>query len=438
MSPKHFCNERQLKRGRFSWVKALILLILCLSLFPSLFPMGLEGVAQAQTQQKNPSAALNSPLQPPTHPPQAALTAPSQWEEWRTPLQRRFLQEIYGLLPAKPQVQGVQLGKGHLRDLPGSFAEHVLELRWQGQPLRRLHLMILRPDRPSTTALLFLNKCGNHTLLPDPQIPRAWPLYAGLCPAEMGERGWQTDYWQVADSLKAGLTLITLHETELAPDQPEAFARSLASLPESLFEVGPRPGLIAFWAWGLQAVRSYLATLPELENSQIGLLGHSRRGKAALLATALDPRFAFVIPHQTGTLGAAPLRLHPAESLSSITFFFPHWFTPALARRQVGDLSVDQHELLALVAPRPLLITEGERDFWASPPLSLAALNAALPVYQLYYPDLPASLSSWQPGQDETALQRPVAHVLTGDAHTLNRGYWQAILAFLAGQGLLQ
>jgi hypothetical protein len=109
-----------------------------------------------------------------------------------------------------------------------------------------------------------------------------------------------------------------------------------------------------------------------------------------------------------------------------------------LAQEQAGELSVDQHQLLALVAPRPLLISEGEKDFWASPALSLAALNAALPVYQLYYPHLPSQIRSWQPGQDQGSLQQPVAHVLTGDAHTLNRGYWQAILAFLQGQGLLK
>jgi hypothetical protein len=388
--------------------------------------------ASAQTQ------GLNSPLEPVSAFGQSALKTRSDWENGRTVLQERFLQEIYGRLPQAPEINGHLHSQGRLAGLPGSFQEHVIELNWQGKPLRRLHLLILRPNQPQPTALLFLNKCGNASLLKDPVLPRYLPLYPDLCPGEMSERGWQQDYWDVASALEAGLTLITLHETELAPDAPAAFAQSLKTLPTRLLQAGPRPGLIALWAWGLQSVRSYLATLPEFSQSQIGLLGHSRRGKAALLATALDSRFAFVVPHQTGTLGAAPLRLHPAESLASITFFFPHWFTPALAQEQAGELSVDQHQLLALVAPRPLLISEGEKDFWASPALSLAALNAALPVYQLYYPHLPSQIRSWQPGQDQGSLQQPVAHVLTGDAHTLNRGYWQAILAFLQGQGLLK
>ncbi len=394
--------------------------------------LGVSWKASAQTQ------GLNSPLEPVSAFGQPALKTRSDWENARPVLQERFWQEIYGRLPQAPEVSGHLHTQGRLAGLPGSFQEHVIELNWQGKPLRRLHLLILTPQQPQPTALLFLNKCGNASLLKDPVLPRYLPRQPGLCPGEMGERGWQQDYWDVGSALQAGLTLITLHETELAPDAPEAFAESLKALPESLLQAGPRPGLIAFWAWGLSAVRSYLATLPELSHSQIGLLGHSRRGKAALLATALDPRFAFVVPHQSGTLGAAPLRLHPAESLASITFFFPHWFTPALAQRQVAELSVDQHQLLALVAPRPLLVTEGERDFWASPTLSLAALNAALPAYRLSFPHLPSQLSSWQPGHELNAFDRPLAHVLTADAHTLNRGYWQAILAFLKGQGLLR
>lgn len=388
-------------------------------------------MASAQSQ------GLNSPLEPLSAFGQPALKTRSDWENARAVLQKRFLQEIYGHLPQAPEINGHLHSQGRLAELPGSFQEHVIELSWQKKPLRRLHLLILRPQQPQPTALLFLNKCGNVSLLKDPVLPRYLSRQPGLCPGEMGERGWQQDYWDIGSALQAGLTLITLHETELAPDAPEAFAESLKGLPESLLQAGPRPGLIALWAWGLSAVRSYLATLPEFSQSQIGLLGHSRRGKAALLATALDSRFAFVVPHQTGTLGAAPLRLNPAESLVSITYFFPHWFTPTLAQQQAGELSVDQHQLLALVAPRPLLISEGEKDFWASPALSLAALSAALPVYQLYYPHLPSQISSWQPGQDQGPLQQPVAHVLTADAHTLNRGYWQAILAFLKGQGLL-
>lgn len=407
------------------------LVCLRLSLGLALTVLGLVGGASAQT------LALNYPLEAQISLGQPALTTPTAWEKGRAPLQARFLEEIYGHLPQAPEVSGHLHSQGPLQGLPGSFQEHVIALHWQNKPLSRLHLLILRPERPQPTALLFLNKCGNASLLKDPVLPRYLPLWPSLCPGEMGERGWQQDYWDIASALQAGLTLITLHETELAPDAPAAFAATLKTWPESLFRVGPRPGLIAVWAWGLQSVRSYLATLPEFQGSQIGLLGHSRRGKAALLATALDSRFAFVVPHQTGTLGAAPLRLHPAESLASITSFFPHWFTPALAQRQVAELSVDQHQLLALVAPRPLLISEGARDFWASPTLSLAALNAALPVYRLYQPDLPPQLHSWQPGQELAALQRPPAHVLTDDAHTLNRGYWQAILAFLQGQGLL-
>jgi hypothetical protein len=380
---------------------------------------------------------LNSPLQPISGPPIAAL---ADWEQQRSVLQNQFQAEIYGWLPQQPRVTGHFLHSAQLSGFPARFEEHVVLFWWGKSLLRRIHLLILAPIQatPSKAAVMFLNKCGNHTLLKTSELPRYLPLYQNLCPAEMRERGWQSDYWSIAQPLLAGLTLISLHESEIAPDDPVNFAESLSALPEQIFKPGSRPGLIAAWAWGLRGVRDYLETLPEFQDKKIGLFGHSRRGKAALLATALDPRFDFVIPHQTGTLGAAALRLHPAESLASITTFFPHWFTPALAQRWPESLSIDQHELLALVAPRPLLIDEGQKDFWASPALSLATLNAALPVYRLYGFNFAQGLQSWLPEQpSQTLFEQRVAHVLTADAHTMNRGYWQAIVAFLRAQKIL-
>jgi dienelactone hydrolase len=116
--------------------------------------------------------------------------------------------------------------------------------------------------------------------------------------------------------------------------------------------------VLARWAWaGMRAV-DYLYTLPEVNKKQIGLAGHSRNGKQALLAAAFDERIGAVIPSSGNTGECDPWRyttdMFANESIQLLAGAQPHWFSPRLrffAGRE-DKLPVDQHTLIALVAPR--------------------------------------------------------------------------------------
>ena len=145
-------------------------------------------------------------------------------------------------------------------------------------------------------------------------------------------------------------------------------------------------GALAAWAWGYHRAVDFLLTLPEVNPAQIAITGHSRGGKAALLAGATDERIALVHANQSGCGGAGCFRWQgeKSETLADILRQFPHWFAPGL-KDFVGSeetLPFDQHSLKALVAPRPLLTTEALGDWWANPEGTWQSHRAAREVYR--------------------------------------------------------
>src|SRR5258706_7948466 len=124
-------------------------------------------------------------------------------------------------------------------------------------------------------------------------------------------------------------------------------------------------------AWGLNRTTDSLARGRGPAKSRTALRAHSRLGKPALLAAAFDERVALAIPHQAGCGGTGPSRSHnpKAESVKRINTSFPHWFTPTFAKFNdaVEKIPFDQHSLVALMAPRPVLLSNATDDQWANP-----------------------------------------------------------------------
>jgi dienelactone hydrolase len=184
----------------------------------------------------------------------------------------------------------------------------------------------------------------------------------------------------VADEIaQRGYLVVGYDPNFLDPDEPNVLGPAQAAYP------GHDWGTLAVWAWGAMRAVDYLVTLGRVDRRRIAVTGHSRSGKAALLAGALDERFALVVPQGSGCGGAATYRVlgEGAESLPVITKSFPHWFHPRL-RGFAGKeqrLPFDQHFLLALVAPRALLTIDARGDLWANPLGTQQAHRAARPVY---------------------------------------------------------
>jgi hypothetical protein len=169
----------------------------------------------------------------------------------------------------------------------------------------------------------------------------------------------------VAAAVKRGYAVAEFDRTKIAPDSADRTKGVHALYPEYDWST------IGAWAWGFHRIVDYLLQQDFVDPKRIAVTGHSRGGKTALLAGALDERIALTAPNDSGCGGAGCYRvLGPqSEDIGAITNHFPFWFHPRFKDfvGQVERMPFDQHFLRALVAPRALLSTEALGDLWANP-----------------------------------------------------------------------
>lgn len=355
-----------------------------------------------------------------------SIETPEAWRESRRPeLRRLFDHYVYGYAPEAPDTefavgpeQSVLGGAGVLREV---------EIRFPGCDADPIPLALFHPGDGPAPAALGLNRDGNHTVADEEAV--AVTDSAREYGRDAGDRGAKADFWCVEYLLERGYALATFHHADADPDRDE-FGDGLHPHFEAPGPTGTGWGTLRAWAWGLQRVVDYLETDDSLRETVA--FGHSRRGKAALLAAATDERIDLAAPHQSGTGGTALSRENDQETVAAINESFPHWFNdvfPAFAGRE-RRLPVDQHLLIALVAPRPVLDTEGMRDFWANPPRALDALRGAAPVYDLL--DAPGPAGTLLTEGDEITPESAgsLCQYRRDTGHTMERGYWEALCDF--------
>lgn len=284
----------------------------------------------------------------------------------QTQLLRLFAEHIYGALPdaAPVHIREHRVDQAPCDDVMAVWEQTVIQTAQ-----KTIHVLLVRPliNRPYPV-FLCLNAWGNHSVHPSPVIA----VHEGWVPDDKKPvaRGAQTDRYAIASLLKAGFAFVTYHESDVAPDHPD---------------FNPGGCLLSQWAWGMMRCIDYLVTYPCVNIHQIGVAGFSRRGKAALWAAAQDPRIALTVAHQSGTGGAAPsVKTNPAcETVAQINERFPHWFSPRFHdyNSSPEKLPVSQDQLMALIAPRPLLITNARDDIWSDPDGTWDTVQRAMPYF---------------------------------------------------------
>ena len=321
-------------------------------------------------------------------------TSDAWWTIRRPEIERLFEHYMLGVLPDPPS--DLEATVEHIDEeyFGGEATLKLVTLDFGPSGTPPLNLLLVVPNARTGSVPVFVgpNFFGNHSVLDDPVIPLSTVWLPDRAEgvsnngATEAARGTAAERWPILQIVRRGYGLATFYHGDLDPDFDD-FTNGVH--PYFSDQAGNRGkhewGAVGAWAWGVHRVVDYLVTDADIDDRRIAVMGHSRNGKAALFAGALDLRIALVVSNQSGCSGAALSRRHVGETVQSLNWVFPHWFDAAYQdfNENEARLPFDQHMLLALIAPRPLLVASAEDDSWADPEGEFLALAAASSVYEL-------------------------------------------------------
>jgi hypothetical protein len=362
-----------------------------------------------------------------------AISNPSQWHSRRAEILSLFEQNIYGKMPENDAEMTCEKRETSPDALDGLATREQWTLKFKSScGEAEIDVLLYRPNHVSTPAPVFagLNFQGNHTVHTDPEIflCRSWLANMEDHRATEESRGAQSSRWPIETILRRGYAVVTACYHDIAPDHIDQWHSGVYQLWKHE-EGDAATGAIGLWAWGLSRMMDWIAQQESLDAGRVAVHGHSRLGKTALWAGANDERFAIVISNDSGCNGAALARRKFGETFEVMARMLSHWFCPKFQEFSEREefLPVDQHQLLALMAPRPVYVASAQEDLWADPRGEWLSLYHAQPVFQLFGLQVLAE-------QEMPAIESPrVAHCgyhIRSGKHDINDYDWAQFLNF--------
>ena len=328
------------------------------------------------------------------------------WSAARRPEIRKLIEENwFGRAPGRPAEMTFEVAEQGAPAFDGKAIRRQVTIYFTKERTGpRMDLLVYLPVNAKGPVPMFLNMSffANNLAVTDPavRVGRRWdresktqvpaeppttPGGAGAATANRARRGFPVEQF-----LAQGIGVATFNKDDLAPDFVGSEALGVKAL--YLKPGQPRPaddewGAIAAWAWGASRALDYFETDKQVDARRVAIHGVSRLGKTALWAGAADERFAMVVASCSGEGGAAIARRNYGETMAhmSAPSRYPYQFAGNYAKfaNKVNDWPVDANMLIAMIAPRPLLLQTGNTDKWSDPYGEFLAAVAAGPVYEL-------------------------------------------------------
>jgi len=347
--------------------------------------------------------------------------------------------EVFGKAPAKPSTLKYEVkfpGKGVL----GGKADRKIVTIFFGPPDGpKMDLLLYLPADAKKPVAVFLgmNFSGIQTVANDPGVPLGSVWVRGVkAPAPESSRGTTAPRWQVEKILAAGYGLAVFDYNEVEPDAVGAMAQGIRQIFLKPGQTEPGSGAwgaIGAWGWAASRAMDYLEKDRDVDSRHVALFGHSRLGKTALWAGALDTRFSIVIANESGEGGAAIARRTYGERTKDLNVRFPHWFDGNFKRYSAKEeeMPFESPMLMSLIAPRGLYVASAEEDRWSDPKGEFLGAAYASAAWDLFGRKGISTIE--MPGLHHPVGDHVRYHIRAGK-HDVTAYDWEQYLKFAAAE----
>jgi len=352
------------------------------------------------------------------------ITTAEEWTNTRRPqILALFANLIYGRVPepqspvkmefevkkTDPQFMG---GKATRKDVLIRFANE------QGQA--EMLILVFVPNQATGPVPAFMKHSFNDTKSRDFE---AHPQQSGRL----------RNGWPLGEFFDRGYAFVAVYQQDLVGHNEVEFLNGIHRLFYRKGQSFPKAhewGVLSAVAWGAMRAMDYLQTDGDVDATRVAIMGHSKMGKAALWTAAQDERFALAISAQSGCAGAALWRRRSGETLEKMVTRFPYWLCRNAWKfvNQEDDLPVDQHMLLACIAPRPVYVHSGVKDTWADGRGEYLSAYHAGAVYRLL--GKKGLTSESLPPVGEAIIASDVGYHMRQGGHSIEMYDWQRFLDF--------
>lgn len=368
------------------------------------------------------------------------ITDATAWMQKRRPeIVKLFEENQFGKMPARPEEMRFKVfDKGTLAYNDKALRKQVTVYFTSDTANYKMDLLIYLPAKAKSPSplLLLINFSANANAVDDPGVKSGdvWSRDGTKIPASQARAFGKIN---VDSFISKGIGIATVYYGDIEPDFKTGFKYGIRGKylkPGMDYPANNEWGAISAWAWGLSRAMDYFETDNQIDAKRVAIQGASRLGKTVLWAGAHDERFKLVIASCSGEGGAALSRRDYGENIKHMSdtsrYFYqfaPQWHQYAA---DFNASPVDAHMLVALMAPRPLLLQTGDTDYWSDPKGEFLAAVAATPVYQLFGKQGPGT-GQMPAADDPSLLLNTLGYYMHAGGHGTIPSDWPLFIRYL-------